>query len=196
MMRSVAFPLALSLSSLLLAAGCVVDMHDDNWHSRDDDRRTSGPYTDPPKALLVRVDTGKTMAARPGEGVGLFVEYDQGGRWHIWWTCDTRQSAQRCNFRVAVTAESSSITGLQKEDIGPFDTVQQPSAERVLALTSTTLSVPGLRFLTDPGAVIAVEATMDDVSGSRFFFFTQDGKVNGGFRGRLTNPMLFQGLTP
>src|SRR5262245_14485074 len=52
--------------------------------------------------ITVEVDTGRTLNAAPGEGIGVFVEYAAGGRWHIWWTCDTLQTSASCNFQLAV----------------------------------------------------------------------------------------------
>jgi hypothetical protein len=34
------------------------------------------------------------------------------------------------------------------------------------------------------------------VQDGSFLFFVQDGKVNGGFTGKVTNPLQVQGKTP
>jgi hypothetical protein len=49
---------------------------------------------------------------------------------------------------------------------------------------------------TEPGAVLSIDARVDGLADSAFFFFVQDGKVNGGYSGKLTNPLQFVGKTP
>jgi hypothetical protein len=44
--------------------------------------------------------------------------------------------------------------------------------------------------------VITVEASVGGVKDGSFLFFVQDGKVNGGYAGKLTNPLQLQGKTP
>ena len=52
------------------------------------------------------------------------------------------------------------------------------------------------RFDTDPGAIITVDAAMGGIHDGRFLFFVQDGKVNGGYSGALTDPLMLEGTTP
>ena len=54
----------------------------------------------------------------------------------------------------------------------------------------------GIRFDTNPGAVITVDAAIGGFKDGAFLFFVQDGKVNGGFTGKLTNPLQLQGNSP
>ena len=75
-----------------------------------------------------------------------------------------------------------------------------PTPARLEARSSTTTDVKGFRFDTDAGAVITLEATLasakGDVKDGTFLFFVQDGKVNGGFAGKLSNPLRLQGNVP
>ena len=54
----------------------------------------------------------------------------------------------------------------------------------------------GVFFDTAPGAVVEVAGTIGGISEPGFFFFVQDGKVNGGYDGKLTNPLRFRGSAP
>jgi hypothetical protein len=161
---------------------------------------TGGGQTpsDPPASttpMLVEVDTDQTMTADPGEGVGVFVEYATGGKWHIWWTCDTALTNQACDFSLSAAADTGEITGLDTTALaGGFATLATPS--RVDASVVTRNEVHAIRFATDPGAVITLEASLAGQKDGSFLFFVQDGKVNGGFQGKVTNPLKLKGKTP
>jgi hypothetical protein len=144
--------------------------------------------------MLVEIDTDQTMTAAGGEGVGVFIEYAKGGHWHVWWTCDTKQTKQSCDFAVSASAVSG-ITNVDGAELtGGF--VASPSSSRVDATSKTTTEVHGVRFDTAPGAVITVDASVGGLKDGAFLFFVQSGKVNGGFTGKLTNPLQVQGNTP
>jgi len=160
--------------------------------------------TDPssvsPAPMLVVVDTDQVMNADPGQGVGVFTEYFGGGKWHVWWTCDTAKSQQPCDVALSATAASGTIANLDSTALDNGSAVlSNPS--RIDATTTTTTQVHGITFTTNPGAVLTLEATVGGLRegpgpNRSFFFFVQDGMINGGFAGRLTNPLQFQGKTP
>lgn len=166
------------------------------------DGSTTAPPSTPtsPAPMLVVVDTDQVMNADPGQGVGIFTEYSAGGKWHVWWTCDTAKSQQDCEVVLSATAASGNIADVDAAELeGGF--VTSPTASRVDARIRTSSQVHGIRFTTDPGAVITLEATIGGLKegpgpNGSFFFFVQDGKINGGFTGRLTNPLQLQGSKP
>jgi len=158
------------------------------------------PSTVSPAPILAVVDTNQVMNADPGQGVGVFTEYAAGGKWHVWWTCDTAKSQQQCDVVLSATAASGTITDLDASAIDNGSAVlSNPS--RIDATTTTTTQVHGMTFTTNPGAVLTLEATVGGLRegpgpNHSFFFFVQDGKINGGFTGRLSNPLQLQGNTP
>ena len=153
------------------------------------------PSTPSPSPMLVQIDTDQTMTADPGQGVGVFIEYATGGKWHIWWTCDTAKTDQSCDYSVSATAKAGNITNADASRLeGGFMTTPTPSS--VEARVTTANEVHGITFETNPGAVITLKASMGGISDGAFLFFVQDGKVNGGFEGQLTNPLQLQGNTP
>lgn len=189
--------------------GCIVEddpprqIHEgpDTGSSSGSGGATGGTATTPPpppgtlSPMLVEVDTDQTMTADPGQGVGVFVEYAKGGKWHVWWTCDTAKTQQDCDFDVSVTAADGNITNVDASALdGGF--VATPTPSRVEATITTSNQVHGLRFATNAGAVITLEASVGGIKDGSFLFFVQDGKVNGGFTGHLTNPLQLQGKTP
>jgi hypothetical protein len=145
--------------------------------------------------MLVEIDTDQTMDAVGGDGVGVFIEYSKGGHWHVWWTCDTTQTRQSCDFSVSATAASGTITNVDATAL-PAGAVSSATPSRVDAKSTTTTELHGVRFDTKPGAVITVDAAVGGLKDGAFLFFVQDGKVNGGFAGKLTNPLQFQGNAP
>jgi hypothetical protein len=157
------------------------------------------PGTASTAAMLVEVDSNQTMNAQPGEGVGVFVEYNTGGHWHVWWTCDTNQTSQGCDFSVSLAAATGNISNVDATELAG-GLYSAPTPSRLEARSSTTTDVKGFRFDTDAGAVITLEATLastaGDIKDGSFLFFVQDGKVNGGFAGKLTNPLRLQGNVP
>src|SRR5580704_5505136 len=44
--------------------------------------------------MLVVVDANQTMSASPGQGVGVFTQYQTGGHWNVWWSCDTSVTSE------------------------------------------------------------------------------------------------------
>jgi hypothetical protein len=145
--------------------------------------------------MLVQVDTDQTMHEAGGDGVGVFVEYGKGGHWHLWWTCDTSRTQQSCDFAVGAAAASGNVSNVNATDLaGGFVASATPS--RVDARSTTTTEVHGIRFDTAPGVAITVDASIGGVKNGAFLFFVQNGKVNGGFAGTLTDPLELQGTTP
>lgn len=195
-----------ALASSVVA--CVIDTEPVHRH----DRRGSSGGTYPPapaasgssptapspasEPILVSVDTDRTMDANPGEGVGIFTEYKSGGHWHVWWTCDTNQTQEVCpvDLRVRYEGRLEDVTGDQLLDTDTISSSVDGREAHVLSTTST--NVAGLFFDTAPGAIIELEGTIGRISDPGFFFFVQDGKVNGGFDGALTNPLRFHGTKP
>lgn len=148
-----------------------------------------------PSPMLVEIDTDQTMTADPGQGVGVFVEYATGGKWYVWWTCDTAKTGQRCDFAVSISAKTGNISNADASQLqGGLMTTPTPSS--LEASVTTSNEVHGVKFDTNPGAVISLKASLGGVADGSFLFFVQDGKVNGGYTGKLSNPLQLQGKTP
>jgi hypothetical protein len=145
---------------------------------------------------LVDVDTNQTLQAQPGQGVGVFTEYQTGGHWHVWWTCDTSVTNLSCHFQVNVTVASGAITNVVNQLSDPAGHVAQPSSNAVSATTLTTTSVDGMTFDTSPGVIITLNATIDGNEEGAFLFFVQDGQVNGGYQGALSDPLMLEPSSP
>jgi hypothetical protein len=197
--RTIAIGLAVLSAQLL--AGCSADGTVDVSSSSGG----GGGYTAPAgtgssgkaaQPMLVDVDPNRTMTAQPGQGVGVFTEYATGGHWHVWWTCDTQESGLGCGFDVTITISGGTITNATGENLEPGDQVAQSSAGQIEVTTHTSTGIDGVRFDTSPGTVITLDARMNGLEDGSLLFFVQDGLVNGGYTGTLTDPLMLEASSP
>lgn len=136
------------------------------------------------------IDTGAALTTDPGQGVGLLVEYESGGKWHIHMACDTALSSERCHWDVLVEplngARIRKVTADQLDSEDAFDS--DSTVARLVAATGT--DVDGMFVETDPGAGLRVDVLIDDELGNEFVYWIGGGAMH---RGAPTNPV---DLTP
>jgi hypothetical protein len=168
-----------------------------------DAARVSGGSSDPSStSMLALVDPNVKMNASPGQGVGVFAEYDSGGHWSLWWTCDTSITGQSCPFDVQVSVATGSIVDPAPDHFTSSDVLITPStpgsgkAGGIEAKTLTTTGTQGVVFDTDPGATITLTATVSGLYNGRFLFWVQGGQINGGYSGTVTDPLMLMGASP
>ena len=145
--------------------------------------------------ILVKVDPNVTMTATGGQGVGVFNEYKTGGHWHVWWTCDTSRTNQPCAFDVKVTPQSGELSNVRSDQFVSTDTLTD-GAVSLEAVTTTGTNTEGIFFDAVAGVPITLEASGGGLKDGSFLFFVQDGQVNGGYTGQLTDPLMLEGATP
>jgi hypothetical protein len=188
----------------LASSACVVEEH--RTYGGSSGGAAAEPAPDVPPAeeapsgpvapMLVDIDTDEQMNASPGQGVGVFIEYYAGGHWRVWWTCDTAITSKTCAFEIGITAGSGEITNTKPQELATAGNVQTVSSRQIKVTTITGSQTHGVRFDTPAGAVITVDAAVGSLRDGKYFFFVQNGKINGGFKGKLTNPLMLQGKTP
>jgi len=145
--------------------------------------------------MLVQVDPNGTITQTPGQGVGVFAQYQPGGHWYVFWTCDTDLSDESCPFTIEVTAENGDITAAVPQGFGANDDLVGGGQDggggssAITARTTTTTTVQGVEFDTTPGAKIQLSAALDGEYSGSFLFFVQDNQVNGGYTGTVTDPL-------
>lgn len=168
-----------------LASGCVVE--------------AGGPqHQQPaPASVVAAVDTGATLTSPPGQGAGVNVEYQPGGHWHVWWTCDTNLSGLSCNFYVDISARTGAITNVAGDRLESTDELYTPTANEVTLNTATSTGVDGVYFDTDPGATIDVLEQIGDMQDGTYLYWVQGGQVmGGGAPANVTDPMGFTASAP
>jgi hypothetical protein len=181
--------LAVSAALALCATGCVVTGGYD----------VTGSYVEPdptPVAAIaeISVDPGASMAADPGNGVGVFVQYDAGGYWTLYTTCDTAVSGTSCNFDILLSADARVVLdNVQGADLDPSDAITLGTDGSINLVTDTTYGMNGLTFDADPGAVIEADILLDGVPQPQFVFVVSDGRLLSGVP---TNPVDFAPAAP
>jgi hypothetical protein len=159
--------------------------------------------------LLAVVDTGQTLTAPSGQGVGVFIEYQMGGHWRLSWTCDTELTGHNCPFALAVDVMSGGAGPAPEGGAAPgtiANVVDQltaadgawstPSAGELSVSTTTATNIDAIGFDTYPGATITLTVTLSGAENGSFLFFVQDGKVNGGYKGIISDPLMLVPSTP
>jgi hypothetical protein len=157
---------------------------------------SGGPSGQP---LLVVVDTGQTLTASPGEGVGVFTEYQAGGHWRIWWTCDTAVTNLLCAFRIDVTPGAGMAGSFASIDLPASTdsaTLISPSSSSITVTSTTRSGIDSVTFDTAPGASITLDAQINGTENGQLLFFVQDGKVNGGYQGTISDPLMLEPSSP
>ena len=161
--------------------------------------RSGGDNTDPktnPQPLTVVVDTDQTMDhVVGGQGVGVFVQYAKGGHWQVRWTCDTALSGLPCDYRVAMTG--TGITNAKTTAFESTDALDAATLDALVATTHLTAGINEVDFDAQPGTDVKIDLTMSGLRSGEFFFFVQNGQVNGNFPpNKLTDPLIFEPSAP
>jgi hypothetical protein len=129
----------------------------------------------------VIVDAGAQMSADPGNGVGLFVQYQGDGRWDLFTTCDTAFSGAACNFDVVVTADAGDyFTGVMGTDLGAASDVSMEDDGTIRLVTNTDYGTDGVSFDATAGATINVDVLLDGVPQPAFIFAVSNGVLLNG----------------
>jgi hypothetical protein len=183
--------------TIVSVSGCVI--------VRDDDGRGIRPA--PPaapddtapastgKIRLVDIDAGATLSATPGDGVGVFVEYESGGHWTIWTSSDIGIGGAARSFDILATAidDTSVLSNLAGVDLGAEDQVLLTAENQVQLLTETELGTDGVTFDTTPGAIIELDVLVDGASDPRIIYWVGGGVLHAG---APSNPIDFWPSAP
>lgn len=160
------------LLSLLAAAtpGCFVDNHPGDTSFGD-------PACATPHALPV--DTGASVVHEAGVDPGYYVEYDGSGAWHLEWTCDTKLSAEGCEFSGTINAptpaEGVNATCYHCEPDDFLQTSARGSTTDIDFDTITSTGIDGVDFTTPPGATITVDLQINQIDQDDLVFVPSDG---------------------
>ncbi len=149
-----------------------------------------------PQPTLAFVDANRTLNAVAGQGVGVFVTYQSGGQWLVQWTCDTAVTNESCFFQIDVRAVTGSPVVLASDSIAPGGTVGPSSPGTIQISTTTTTEEDQASFVTSAGATLSVAVLLNGQGSGQYFFFVQNGKVNGGYQGALADPLEFEPTSP
>ncbi len=127
------------------------------------------------------VDTGSTLETEAAVGVGVFVEYELGGSWHVFTTCDTDLSDAACSFDIVLqTADGSSLLGVAPDDLEQHDRLTLTGDDAVRVEAITDFDFDGVWVDTDPGTVLSIDVILDNDCGNAYVYWIGDGAVHEG----------------
>lgn len=204
--RACSLAMGAAVTSTVLV-GCVVDNTSDgggsggSYYAGGGSSGGSGSTgTTSGQPMLVDVDPNRTMTATPGQGVGVFVEYQTGGHWNVWWTCDTSLSNLSCSYDITVSVSTGTIANPASQAFESSDSLLQNSSVSIEALTTTTTQTDGMTFDTvvpdGTTPVITLTAYLDGQASGSFLYFVQNGAINGNYSGTLTDPLMLEPSSP
>jgi hypothetical protein len=189
--RSRVLALCVGISAL---TGCVIIDDDNDFDDRPPIIDNGPPVTtDDPR--LVNIDSDIALDSKPGDGVGVFVEYYVGGHYRIWTTCDTNFSGVTCPFDIFTSVDTSSIiASTTEENLEGFDSIiVQPNQGTVDLHFETDGDYDAATIDVTPGAILRVEAYIDNQPDPRFIYWFGDGVLH---QGAPTNPVDFSPSKP
>lgn len=146
---------------------------------------TGGGSSQSPDVVLATIDVGETLEAEPGAGIGLFIEVAEGGRWHVFATCDTELSGLGCEFNVLATVQGGYASHVAGEGLEAGDGVYE--YEDGIELDAVARSdFDGMTFDAPAGATVRFELYLDGQKDARFIYWVGGGALHGG---APTNPI-------
>jgi hypothetical protein len=154
-------PSALALVAGVLATGCVVEEQATLTGYRP--RAVSSCPVVSSAAANFNIDANDTtsIATTPGEGVGVFVDYDPGGTWHIWTVCDTTLSQALCTYDVTAQVVGGTVANVVGDNLEPGDAAGSTCTDSVFLSVDTGSDTDEVRFSTSPGAPVQISAWLD-----------------------------------
>ncbi len=177
--------------------GCVIvdDNNDYDNQTPWNDNGNGNGNTTPVEPMLVNIDSDIALDSKPGDGVGVFVEYYVGGQYRIWTTCDSNFSGVTCPFDIYTSVDTSSIiSATTEENLEGFDTITvQPDQGTVDLHFETDGDYDAAVIDVTPGAILRVEAFIDNQSDPRFIYWFGNGVLH---QGAPTNPIDFSPSKP
>jgi hypothetical protein len=157
-------------SGAVLAGGCIV-VHDDH---------DSTTYT--------TIDAGHELTAVLGEGAGVFVEYQLGGHWRVWTSCDTAITERSCDYEIHVTA-AHSIDSVHEEAFEAGDHVDLFGADTLVFYAHTTTVSDAIELTTPAGERLQIEVVLDGVLAPDYLVWSSGGSVQ---EGATSSPVVFE----
>lgn len=188
------FVLALTVGTVgAMATGCFfVDDgggHNDGWDVPPDTSDPGDTATqNPDNVTQVAIQPDQALAANPGEGVGVFVEYRTGGKWHIWTTCDTFTSKAVCSFDIFASVPALQLHAYASDQVEGYDEVKDLGDGQLELIADTDSDVDGLVLEADPGAALNLEVYLDGNDAAPFVYWVSDDIIH---TGAPDNPVQF-----
>jgi len=125
-----------------------------------------GAYDPATSNILVEsIDTGEHLDATPGKGAGVFVEYDAGGNWHIFATCDTdtpQSGGYSCAWDLVASVDPAlDLTVVDQADLEASDAVYRLDKGALRLVFQTDVDTDGVRLSAPSGKELSLDVVLD-----------------------------------
>ena len=159
------------MATTLPLTACVIE-HDHPHGDGFNDNVCSAP-----DALVV--DNGASVDHEIGVDAGYYATYTGNGHWHVEWTCDTKLSAEGCNFTGSITYETPASgakpTCFQCESDDILNTSTQGTQTRIDFDTITSTGLDGVDFDSVPGQAVTLDLEIDGLVQNDLVFVPSRG---------------------
>jgi len=142
------------------------------------------------------IDTGGIVTYTAGVDAGYYLAYAGNGVWQFEWTCDTKLSADGCNFTGTITVPTPVI--------GPTASCFMCEADDELTVTPngadfeidfntiTTTGIDGVDFAATPGSPVHIDLQINGLYQNDLVFIPS----GGGVANALCNPVDLMPSSP
>jgi hypothetical protein len=135
----------------------------------------------------VSIDPDVFVEASPGVGVGVFVEYQSGGLWEVFTTCDTELSGYACSYDVILSVPPGhSLRDVEGVELESSDGVYFLADGAVQLFATTRYRFDRILFETDAGEALRVDAALDGYADPAIVVWNGYGGIQDG---APTNPV-------
>lgn len=187
-------PISAILSYAILSTGCMVESHSQGSENLRPRPVPLCPVPSP-AAEVATIDTNDTdsISSPPGEGIGVLVDYDTGGHWHIWTVCDTSISDSVCAYDVTAQVLGGDIpTNVIGEDLEGGEAAGLACSDTAFLSSITDFGTDSLRFTTAPGASVQITGALDRTVFPDVIFWA----FGGAAQTSATNPVTLTPASP
>jgi hypothetical protein len=127
------------------------------------------------------IDTGASVDHAAGVDPGYYASYTAGGAWHLEWTCDTKLSAQGCNFTGSIVVDTpaggAKATCFQCEPEDILNVTQGATQATIDFDTVTSTGIDGVDFVGVPGHSISIDLSINSLYQNDLVFVPSLGRT-------------------
>lgn len=195
-MRALLRPLFLTLGLALIPALGACWVEPEQPYQPIPQTATPQPTSTSNVPTRVAIATGETLEAEPGKGAGVFVEYQAGGKWRVWTTCDTEITNTACHYQLSLQPEQGARLSTPSTPVaGSGDNrIDSATSSLISASLTTSTDTDSLEFYLDPpGASLQLQASLDGAQDGRIIFWIGPDVLH---TGAPSNPVIFEPTTP
>jgi hypothetical protein len=143
------------------------------------DTTSGGPPPDQcANVTSYEIDTGASLSYTVGVDAGYYLSYPGSGAWHFEWTCDTKLSAEGCNFTgsILVPTLTAGPTCYMCEANDQVSSQAGADGQTEIDFnTETSTGIDGVDFSTTPGASVYINLQINGLYQNDLIFLPSAG---------------------